>query len=589
MNVDPMTGIRRLAIMAGMVFLFGLTSLTDTKGTGTVNADLFESRFPFTVLTGMSNVYTQDAEVLSDTTGIDVFYYDLDVRIDPSREWIGGVVIWGARKTEDCAWMDVKLDAPFRVENIRIGSTLDARPDTVSWHRTKDPHGVTVQLPNWIEIGESFYLHIEYEGMPRVAETPPWDGGFVWAHSESGAPWIGVTAQMSGASIWWPSMNHPSDRPDSVSMKWTLPDSLIVASNGILEGVEFPEAGWKQWHWMVSHPVSPYQISLNAGSFRERHSIYNSREGRDVPIRLWVQSERESRAKWLEEELSRHLEFFEQRLGPYPFSDEKLGIVHTPYLGMEHQTILSYGGRFEPDGLFGANLGFDDLLHHELAHEWWGNMVTVRDWRHFWMHEGFATYMQALYAEEISGRSDYRRMMYRIRPLIRSRAPLVPPVSSTTSEMASDGRSADVYYKGAWILHTVREWIGPDRFDPLLKSFLWEGPGSSGAGTPPSRTVDSEMWIQWVEHHVEEPVRPVLESYLYGSQLPRLSVENVEDGIRIRWSDSAFSAIPVVIESERGRERLHIPESGLDIPGMESSGVVIDPDGSILMEDPVRM
>lgn len=539
---------------------------------------------------GMCRPSVSDPVFPADSSGIDVFYYGLDLRVDPSEQRIGGHVVWGARRTGACSAFVVELDDQLNVSGMLAGRTADPdqMSEPVSFRRVQEADHLVVRYPEWVSTGESFYVRISYEGIPKVAETPPWDGGFVWARSEDGTPWIGVSAQMSGASIWWPSKNHPSDRPDSVSLKWTVPDSLVVASNGTLIGTDDSEPGWKRWHWRVRHSVSPYLISLNAGPFQERRTRYRSVNGRSFPIHLWILPERQDRAEWLEAELKRQLAFFERWLGPYPFADEKLGVVHSPYLGMEHQTILSYGSNFGPDGLFRARLGYDDLLHHELAHEWWGNLVTVRDWRHFWMHEGFATYMQALYAEELYGRDGYQRMMRRIRPLVRSRVPLVPPGPTTTSEMAVDGRSADVYYKGAWILHTLREWIGSERFDPLLESFLWSGPGSESAGTPPSRSIDSEMWIDWLERHVEEPVRPVLEHYLYEASLPRLTIREVEQGLWLHWSDPAFEMIPVVVESEQARETVRIPGRGLLLAGRSSGGVIIDPEGSILMGDPVR-
>lgn len=538
---------------------------------------------------GMSRAGVLQGAISADSSGVDVFYYEIDLRVDPGEQRLDGHVVWGATRTGPSSSFLVELDDRLEVSRIVAGRGTDSGELNlpVSFRREHGAGHLVVRYPEWVSPGNTFYIRIEYGGQPKVAETPPWDGGFVWARSDDGTPWIGVTSQMSGASIWWPSKNHPSDRPDSVSLKWTVPDSLVVASNGTLVGRDDAGSGWKQWHWRLDHPVSPYQISLNAGSFREHRSLYRSTSGRNFPISLWILPERENRGIWLISELKRQLAFFERWLGPYPFADEKLGVVHTPYLGMEHQTILSYGSHFEPDGLFRAGLGYDDLLHHELAHEWWGNLVTVRDWSHFWMHEGFATYMQALYAEELSGRSGYQRMMRRIRPVIRSSVPLVPCGPASTTEMAADGRSADVYYKGAWILHTMREWIGPERFDPLLKSFLWSGPGSESAGIPPSRSIDSEMWIHWMERQLEESVRPVLEHYLYEASLPRLSIREVENGLWLQWSDAVFGSIPVVIETEEGRSTVQIPESGLQIPRSSRSNVTIDPEGAILMRDPI--
>ena len=215
---------------------------------------------------------------------------------------------------------------------------------------------------------------MEYGGQPRIAPNPPWDGGFTWSE-HNGTPWIATTCQGEGADIWWPCKDHPSDKPESMDLSFTLPEGIVVATNG--DHVETTtENGKTTSRWHVSTPIANYTVALNAGPYTVLERTMKSVAGDEFPVRFWVLDDHAKQGEVLMDEILEHLEFFESTCGPYPFRGDKYGVVETPHLGMEHQSIIAYGNRFSGD----PNFDYDWLHHHELAHEWWGNLVTAKDW-----------------------------------------------------------------------------------------------------------------------------------------------------------------------------------------------------------------
>src|SRR5690606_23767023 len=149
----------------------------------------------------------------------------------------------------------------------------------------------------------------------------------------------------------------------------------------------------------------------------------------------------------------------------------------TPHLGMEHQTIIAYGADFKNTSMTrGTDWGFDALHHHELSHEWWGNLVTNADWRDMWLHEGFGTYMQALYMEHIGGEDGYRAYLADMKTGIRTQYPIAPRTSPTAKEIYR----ADIYPEGGYVLHTLRYLLGDEAFFLVLRRMAYPDPALEG-------------------------------------------------------------------------------------------------------------
>ena len=237
------------------------------------------------------------------------------------------------------------------------------RPD--SW---SDPDGrLVIRLPRALAAGQQVTARIVYGGTPHVAVRAPWDDGVVWARTPGGRTWFGTTAEGYGCDLFWPCLDHPTGEPGVVTLHITVPKGLKAPSNGVLLGVDTLLDGRTTWNWRVKHP-NTYAIALTVGPFEEISGTYRSRFGNTIPMAYWYLPGERAQAEALFAEFAPTLDFFESTIGPYPFGDEKVGVVETPYKGMEHQTINAYG-----NGYAKAPEGFDWLFQHEFAHEWFGN------------------------------------------------------------------------------------------------------------------------------------------------------------------------------------------------------------------------
>ena len=531
-------------------------------------------------------VYESGGELIYEQAAFDVKHYELDLKINPADSSVAGYVTMNAAIVHPTNKIALDLDPDMKIWKIEWLSWSDF-PE-LSFLRPDSNKKFMIDFPATLQPGENIAIRIHYEGKPRVAPNPPWDGGFVWSTTSGGEPWIGVANQTTGAWLWWPNKDHPSDKPDSVDLHFTLPEGLKAVSNGRLVEVSIEEEGWVRWSWHVSTPINNYNVTVNAAPYETLTDTYQSITGDETEITFWVLPEFIEQGKALFPQFAKQLRFMEELAGPYPFRADKFGVVHTPYLGMEHQTIISYGANFEDDNLFGLNNGFDDLFQHELAHEWWGNLVSVWDWRDFWIHEGFGTYMQALYAEHLNGKPEYQNMMELFRQRINSASPVAPVRTMTTTEITKGNRGGDVYYKGAWILHTLRYLIGDDHFFESLRRFAYPDPAmeelSDGSQV---RFVTSVDYIKITEKISGTDLGWFFDLYLRESELPELFHEVTDEGIlKMKWNipESKSFPMPVDVRINGNTERIII-EGETDIAIPQDAEIDLDPENRVLKKE----
>ena len=226
-------------------------------------------------------------------------------------------------------------------------------------------------------------MRIRYAGTPHVAVRAPWDGGFCLVEGRrGGAAWIATAVQGEGCDLFWPCFDNSVVEIDTVDLHITVPQGLAAPSNGKLIGKTDNADGTATWNWRTRHPNN-YAIALNIAPYESLSADYHSRFGNSFPMTYWYLPGEEAQAKGLFAEFAPTLDFFESTIGPYPFGDEKMGVVETPHLGMEHQTINAYGNGYKKTAE-----GYDWLFHHEFSHEWFGNQLTNENWDDMWLHEG---------------------------------------------------------------------------------------------------------------------------------------------------------------------------------------------------------
>ena len=520
-------------------------------------------------------------ELLQQQAAYDVTYYDLQVEVQPSERAIAGTLVAHAVVKSPLEAFVLNLDYRLQVERAWVPSMSgeEERPVT----RTDNDNQVWIDLPKMARPGDTLRVAVQYAGSPRNAPNPPWNGGFTWAETPGGAPWIATSCQTAGADLWWPVKDHPSDEPDSMDIRVTVPDTLTAASNGVLKGFQPASASTKTFHWQVSTPINPYGVALNIAPYTAIDTTYASTSGTDVPVTFYALPSDSAKARSALPQFLDHVRFLEETLGAYPFRADKYGIAQTPFKGMEHQTIIAYGNEFRLNGGLGYDAGFDALHFHELAHEWYGNCVTVGDWKDFWIHEGVATYLEALYAETLRGGSGYRAVTSYFRQRMRGGQAIAR--SEPTS--AEDIYGTDIYFKGALVLHTLRSVIGKDALIDVLRTFM---AGAADAESPTCRSVTTAEFVQTAEEVSGRQLDGFFSVYLYQEQLPAVAMNRSGNIVTLEWVQTGGAPfdVPVPVEVDGKMRRVEMDGGSGRLDVASGAEVEIDPNREVLMNADAR-
>jgi len=529
-------------------------------------------------LHGQSDILDSGGKLTAAQAACDITYYDLDLRVYPDDRSVAGTLTLQAQIVHPLPAFELDLDTLLQVAKVEE-IDRDGRHIALPW--TREAGKLYLNMGRTRQPGEWVKLAVLYGGRPRIAPNPPWDGGFTFSQTPSGAHWIATSCQTNGADLWWPVKDHVSDEPDSMSMHIRVPEPLVVASNGRLQSVESHNDGTRTYHWHVSTPINVYNIALNIAPYETLSGSLRSVAGDTFPVVFYCLPEDFSKAEKLFPEILDHLRFYEKYLGPYPFRADKYGVAQTPHLGMEHQTIIAYGAKFANGSMTGGrDWGFDALHHHELGHEWWGNLVTNADWKDMWIHEGFCSYMQALYQEDRLGKDAYLTYIHGMRRFT-DKLPVAPREGKTAKEIYR----APIYNKGSWILHTLRYLLGDEVFFRCLRRMVYPDPALE-ASTDGSacRFVDTQDFIQRCETESGRSLNWFFDIYAHRAELPELEI-SVEGGLlRLRWktADNLPFPMPVTIITNGKLRRIEVPVGGVEIPFPGKEAPRVDPEGWIL-------
>ncbi|MCX8112830.1 MAG: M1 family metallopeptidase [Bacteroidia bacterium] len=440
----------------------------------------------------------------------DVIHYELALSIDPARQSIGGEVVCTFRWVERSETLQIDLDPGFRLMELRVDG------EKVPFLRVKGTRAIWVTLPKKAESWEIGTLHrwsITYKGIPRKAPRPPWDGGLVWDKTPTGAPWIGVACQGLGASIWWPLKDHLSDEPDSATLSFCVPKPLRVIANGSLV-VATAQRNDSCFTYKVSYPINTYNITFYAAPGYVSHvDTFHSTSGKAIPLRFSVLPQNVDKIPFLRQQSVKVLRALEHYFGPFPVQRDGFGLVESPYYGMEHQSAIAYGNRFRLD----PDWGFDYIILHETGHEWWGNHVTAADNGDLWIQEGFCTYGEALYIEYYYGYQKAVTYLLKQRAYIQNRQTIQGPYGVN----ADQTYNTDIYYKMAWVLHTLRSRVNNDS--------IWFRCLRAIQDTFSFRTISAEELIAFMGRHLGEDLRPFFRAYLYYLRPPVVRYRLVKD------------------------------------------------------------
>ena len=502
---------------------------------------------------------------------------DLTIKVIPADKTIEAVAVLDFTAKAPLEALVVDLDTLLRISSVQIDGV------EVAVDRWSNPEGrLTVQLPETLATGRSVTLRVAYAGQPRVAPRAPWDGGFVWSTAPSGEPWIATAVQGEGCDIFWPCIDSPHGEPGRVDLHITVPSALSAPSNGRFLGKVDHGDGWTTWNWSAKSP-NTYAIALNVGPYEEVSGEYASRFGNTIPMRYWhLKSDTPEQVQALFAQFPKMLDFFEATVGPFPFGDEKMGVVETPHLGMEHQTINAYGNGYKIDGR-----GYDWLLQHEFAHEWFGNQLTNQNADDMWLHEGLGSYMQPLYARWLLGDRYMQRELANQREGLVNKYPVVSGTPKTEDEVYKGdvGPGLDIYNKGSLISHSLRMLIGDAAFHESITRLVYGRPDPRpGNFAPLYRSTGDFLTI--VNDVTGQDYGWFFRSYLYNAALPVLK-ETREGGVlRLEWTTGDGGAFPMPLEVEidgavqvvamtGGRGQIAVPVG---------THVLIDPQNKVLRQ-----
>ena len=500
---------------------------------------------------------------------------DLAIEVLPATQTLSGVATLTFTAKAPLTVLPIDLDRNLPVSAIAIdGAALPAS----AW---RNPEGrLLITLPHVVAKGSQVVARITYTGQPHVAVRAPWDSGMVWAKTPAGSPWIATTTEGFGCDLFWPCLDFPTGEPGMVTLHITVPAGLKAPSNGVLTGVDTLADGRTTWNWRARHP-NTYAVAINVGPYEVIEGQYKSRFGNSIPMFYWYLPGEKAKAATLFAEFAPTLDFYESVVGPYPWGDEKVGVVETPHLGLENQTINAYGNAYAK-----APEGFDWLFQHEFGHEWFANQLTAANWDDYWLHEGFEEYMQPLYGLWREGEARYAAMMDTQRNKIENKAAIVSGTMRTEEQVYETrlgGPGQDIYYKGAWVLHSLRWLIGDAAWRRSVRLLVYGRADPRPGNFAPryGSTADYERDVRAV---TGRDYRWFFDVYLRAAALPELVEARSARGLALRWRAPGGKPFPMPIEIAVDGRVMRVAMTGGRgfVPAPLRAHVVVDPMARVL-------
>ena len=498
----------------------------------------------------------------------DLNYYHLDIKVDPEKRTIKGSNTVGYTVLNSNKLMQIDLQEPLNITSVKQNNK--------SLHFTREGNAYFIELKKKQKVGKVNYITIEYEGKPKVAIRAPWDGGLSWEKDENGIDFIATSCQGLGASVWWPNKDHMYDEVDSMLISVNVPKHLTNVSNGRLRKVIEKDDDTKTYQWYVSNPINNYGVNINIGDYVHFSEKYDGEKG-ILDIDYYVLRDNLEKAKEQFKQVPMMLDAFEHWFGPYPFYEDSFKLVEVPYLGMEHQSSITYGNKYM-QGYLGRDLSrtgwglkFDYIIIHEAGHEWFANNITYKDIADMWIHEGFTCYSENLYVDYHYGKEASADYVIGSRRGIGNRRPIIGPYN-----VNREG-SGDMYSKGANILHTLRQVAKDDeKWRQILRGLNKEFY---------HQTVTSKQIEEYISENIGFDLKYVFDQYLRDIRIPVLEYF-IKDGIlKYRWAETidGFN-MPIEITLDNKKTWIY-PENSWKETKSKKEFIEIDRDYYVFSKD----
>ncbi|TCK68891.1 peptidase M1-like protein [Winogradskyella wandonensis] len=490
----------------------------------------------------------------------DLTYYHLDVEVKPEEKFISGKNTINYRVLKAKPELQIDLQAPMKITKvIQDGDELEFRTEG-------NAHFIKVESEQPVNAIKSITIY--YDGYPREAKRAPWDGGFSWKKDANGKHFIATSNQGLGASVWWPNKDHMYDEVDSMLISVTNPKGLTNVSNGRLRKLE--DLGNKvKSHWFVNNPINNYGVNINIGDYVNFSETYQGEKG-ELDMDYWVLKDNLEKAKEHFKDAPKMMRAFEHWFGPYPFYEDSFKLVEVPYLGMEHQSSVTYGNQYKKGYLgndlsgTGWGLKFDFIIIHEAGHEWFANNITYKDAADMWIHEGFTAYSENLFLDYYYGKEASADYVIGTRANIRNDRPVIGQYN------VNNEGSGDMYYKGANMLHTLRQLIEDDTLwreilRGLNKEFYHQ-------------TVTTAQIESYISNKTKKDLSAFFNQYLRDTRIPTLEYTIEDNQLKYRYVNivKGFD-MPVEVKID-GKPKWLFPNSEWKTMAIDNDDFIVDRD-----------
>jgi aminopeptidase N len=503
-------------------------------------------------------------------------HLDHALKVFPAEKRIEGTTTLSFTTKDPIRTLILDLYPRYTIHSISIDGRV------VPSSSYANPEGqLRITLPRRVPAGAKFKAQVVYSGTPPLARRPPWEGGTTWAMTpDSSAPWIDTSLWGGGCDLLYPCLDHPTLKPATTDLHYTVPTGLMAPGNGSL--VSKVEAdGWTTWNWHA-RSIHTYGSVLNVGPYKVLEGDYKSRFGNTIPMRLYYIPGEEADAADLFAEFPQTLDFWENVIGPYPWADQKMGVIRVPFSGLENQTLIGHSGEYTKTAY-----GWNWLLNHEFAHEWFANQLSVSNYDDLWLHEGLGSYAQPLLAEYLGGQLDYMAQLRSQRNGIQNQRPLVAGRERHEKEVYADttGPRGDIYPKGSWVAHTLRQLIGDEAFFTAIRILVYGRPDPKpGNFTPQFGT--TQGFLEIVNRVTGRDYKWFFDVYFYQAALPRVVTTRENGKIRFRWEVSGNLPFPMPLDVRVDGKVVTLPmtDGAGEVPAEPQAGVTIDPYSKILRQ-----
>ena len=424
---------------------------------------------------------------------IDVTYYKLNLNLSYTQQYLKGEATIGfkAKSAIATCFFDLRI---LKVDSIKLAAKKLAF--------VQDASKVTLTLDKQYTENQAVSVVIYYQGKPATSGF----GSFSFSTHGNGQPVIWSLSEPYGAPDWFPCKDTPADKADSSDVWVTMPKEFVSVSNGVLTKVLDNQDNSRTYQWKNRYPISQYLISIACSNYTEYKNYFKYSATGGVPtdsmtLTHFVYPEFLTTAvKAQIDQTPFMLKLFSEKFGLYPFIKEKYGHAQCGFGGgMEHQTCTSINS-------FGGS-----LVAHELAHQWFGDKITCKNWENIWLNEGFATYSEAIYAEALSGTAGYQsNITANATSAKRAVGSIFVQNISSESEIFSQIRT---YKKGAMVLHMLRGIVGDATFFKILQNYLVSSVAYNAAVTEDFQKVAEETSGLKLDYFFKQ--------WIYGENYPK--------------------------------------------------------------------